>query len=103
MKTVQQITFVDIFKYAEKYGIGWNEANNVFFHNNLEYGSVTNLYGGDDWRGYTDMWNDDNPRDALDYTVEEVQAMCKRDQAYLIAGAYLNEHKIEGEVQVDCR
>jgi len=101
MKTVKQIGFSEIFHYAEKYGIGWNEANDVFFNNVLEYGSVTDLYGGDDWAGYTDMWKDHKP--ALEYTVEEVQAMSTNDQARVIIGAYLNEHNIKKDIQVDCR
>jgi hypothetical protein len=101
MKLVQQIGFSEIFRYAEKYGVTWNVANDLFFNNVLQYKSVTDLYGGDDWRGYTNMWKTDKP--ALEYTVEEVQAMEDLDKAWLIIGAYLNENNIEGEVQVDCR
>ena len=103
MKKVQQIEFSEIFHYAEKYGIGWNEANDVFFNDPLQYGSVTNLYGGNDWMGYVGFGVDEDPKPALEYTVEEVEAMDRNDQAWVIIGAYLNENNIEGDVQVDCR
>jgi len=101
MKTVKQIEFSEIFHYAEKYGVGWNEANDLFFNDPLQYGSVTDLYGGDDWRGYTSFWEGDQK--ALDFTVEEVQAMDDTDKARVIIGAFLNENNIKGDIQVDCR
>ena len=102
MKTVKQIDFDEIFHYAErKYGIHWNNANDIFFNSVLKYGSVTTVYGGDDCLGYTSMYDED--KNSLDYTVEEVQAMNDNDKGYLIVAAYLSENNIKGEIQVDCR
>lgn len=103
MKTVNQIGFSEIFKFAEtKYGISWNDANDLFFNGPLQYGSVSDIYGGNDWIGYTTFW-DTSDKKAADYTLEEVSALDDHDKAWLILGAFLNDRNIDAEVQVDCR
>lgn len=102
-KNRQVYNFSPIFKYAEKhYEIGWNQANDIFFGNVLEYGKYTDVYPFD-WASYIDQ--EDNHRSkALDYTAEEVLAMSKSDQSYIILAAYFESvpDNVDDEILVDC-
>jgi hypothetical protein len=44
-----EVDFSDIFEFAERdpWGIGWNEANDVFFNNTLDYKRYNDFYKGD--------------------------------------------------------
>ena len=103
METRQVYDFSDIFKFAEsRYGIGWNDANDVFFNGVLEYGKHSEVYPGD-WSAYIDL--EAKPKSkALDYTKEEVLAMDKADQSYIIVSAYFESlaTNVDDTVLVDC-
>ena len=104
MKKVRQYDFCDIFHFAlEKYGIHWNPCNDIFFGNAFEYRTVTDYYI-EDFKGCTDLWDkEDTKEKASDYTKEEVLAMSKSDQSYLITSAYFESIGVSGEVQIDSR
>jgi len=103
MKTCKIIDFSDVFKFAEdKYGIGWNPCNDVFFGNSLEYGKHTSVYP-EDWAGYVGLDDDEIKEKASDYTREEVEKMSNCDKSYIILSAYLESINItDDEVLVDC-
>ncbi len=95
--------FADIFRFAgKKFDIGWNQANDVFFGNSLDYGSVTDIYPKD-WRGYVSF--DESAKDkASDYTKEEVKEMNNYDKSYVVLAAYFEAQNIKyDEVCINCR
>jgi len=102
MKTLKIFEFDEIFYYAEKhYGIGWNECNDVFFGNSLEYGRHSTVYPGD-WSAYIDFELEVKDK-ASDYTKDEVNAMTDNDKTYVILSAYFESLNIkDGEVLVEC-
>ncbi len=102
MKTLTVVDFSDIFNFATKhYGIGWNECNDVFFGNSLEYGKHTTAYPSD-WPEYIDLKIELKDK-ASDYTKEEVEQMSDVDKSYVILSAYFESLNIsESEVLVDC-
>ena len=110
MEMVQQCGFDEIFNYAgTKYGIGWNDANDVFFNNAFRYGKKDSFYVND-WAGYigdlpVNRYLDAIDRDeyfkASDFTVEEVQSFDDLAKAYIITAAFFEEQGVTGEVQID--
>ena len=103
MQNMQVYNFALIFKFAEdNYGIGWNDANDVFFGNSLDYGKHSEVYPGD-WSAYIDLEAEPKSK-ALDYTKEEVLAMDKADQSYIIVSAYFESltENVDDTVLVDC-
>ena len=103
MRELKVFEFSPIFSYAEKYyGIGWNECNDVFFGNSLEYGRHTTVYPGD-WAAYTGFSDVMVKPLASNYTRKEVEAMSVPDRSYVILSAYFEAQGItDGEVLVDC-
>lgn len=101
MKTVKQYDFADIFNWVtDNYGIHWNPCNDIFFHNSLDYGSVTDWYPGE-WNAYVGF---ENPKaKAGDYTREELDAMSNQDKSYILLDAYFESLGVTGEVQIDSR
>jgi hypothetical protein len=102
MKIMKVFDFSDIFHYAEKhYGISWNECNDVFFNNSLEYQRHTTVYPND-WKGYVDLEMTLKNK-ASDYTKDEVKVMTDLDRSYVILSAYFESLGIkDNEVLVDC-
>lgn len=102
METLKVFGFTDIFHFAEKkYGIGWNECNDVFFGNSLEYNRHSTIYPSD-WAAYIDLQltKKDN---ASDYTNDEVKVMTDYDKSYVILSAYFESLRITAnKVLVDC-
>jgi hypothetical protein len=44
---INRVDFSDIFSYAEdKFGIGWNPCNDMFFNHSLDYKSYNEYYQG---------------------------------------------------------
>ena len=100
-RRVTMIDFSDIFKHAEEhFNIGWNKANDVFFGNALEYGTVCDVYPGDG-KAYTILHEDD--RDVLHIPKDEVIALSKHDQSYIIMDHFFATKRIRREVSIDCR
>jgi hypothetical protein len=102
MKTLKVFDFADIFKFAEDhYGISWNESNDVFFGNSLDYGKHTTVYPLD-WTSYMNL-SELAKNKASDYTKDEVKKMNNHDQSYVILSAYFESLFIDDdEVLVDC-
>jgi len=102
MKELKVFDFAAIFKFAEEnYGIGWNESNDVFFGNSLEYGRHTTVYPFD-WSSYMNF-DELAKNKASDYTKEEVENMDDHDKSYVILSAYLESLNItDDEVLIDC-
>ena len=64
---MKKTDFSDIFNYTTaKYDIGWNECNDIFFDNLLDYKSY-NEYDKDDLAGMV------YKGEIKDYTVEDVE------------------------------
>jgi len=103
MKRLKIFDFADVFKFAEdNYGIGWNESNNVFFGNSLDYQRHTSVYPGD-WGGYVSFEDDYIKDKASEYTKEEVAKMSDVDKSYVVLEAYLESLGItDDEVLIDC-
>ena len=108
-KTITEIYFSDIFKFATTYGIDWSKANDLFFGNSLTYKQMKKMTSHDSWREYVDCLYDTyletgetDTRKALDFSVEDVKVMDDLDQSYLILGAFFETHDITGEIYIDC-
>jgi hypothetical protein len=102
MKTLKVFEFDQIFYFAEKkYGIGWNECNDVFFGNSLDYGKHSTVYPHD-WSAYIDLEIIAKDK-ASDYSKNEIEAMSNIDKSYIILSAYFESLDItDDEVLVDC-
>ena len=102
MITRKIFDFSDIFFFATKvYGISWNECNDVFFNNSLEYLRHTTVYPAD-WSGYVSFMKTSKEK-ASDYTKEEVKRMSNVDKSYVVLSAYFESLNItDEEVLVDC-
>ncbi len=102
MKTMKIFDFADIFHYAEKkYNIGWNECNDVFFGNSLEYLRHSTVYPSD-WADYIGI-DITLKNKASDYTKDEVKKMCNLDKSYIVLSAYFESLNVkDDEVLVDC-
>jgi hypothetical protein len=103
MKTQKVIDFSDIFTYADTmYGISWNECNNVFFGNSLEYGQHCTVYPKD-WAAYVGFSDVMQRPLASNYTRLEVESMSNLDKSYVILSAYFESIGVtDDEVLVDC-
>lgn len=102
MKTLKVFEFDKIFNFADKkYGIGWNECNDVFFGNSLDYGKHSTVYPHD-WKAYVSLYEDFS-KEASDYTNDEIKEMSNIDKSYVILSAYFESLGItDDEVLVDC-
>lgn len=104
IKNVKRIDFDAIFNFAtDKYGISWNDCNDIFFGNAFEYQAVTNYYR-DDWKSYCSFYENIKNK-ASDYTVEEISKMNNYDKSYVITSAFLEENDIlkNDLIQIDAR
>jgi len=103
MKTLKIFEFSDIFNFAtNEYDIGWNECNDVFFNNSLEYQRHSTVYPAD-WKAYISFDYLEAKDKASDYTKDEVKQMTDLDKSYVILSAYFESLNIkDSEVLVDC-
>ena len=91
---MNRVGFDEIFYFAEaEYGIGWNAANDVFFHNALTYGSYDE-YEKDDVIHFADI-SLQKGKTIENVTKEEILESTKRDQSYLIIGKYMLANNLD--------
>ena len=91
------IDFADIFRFADKYGVSWNEANDIFFDNVFSYDRIVEYCG--DWENYVSFYKDVKAT-ASDYTVDEVKVMSTEDKAHIITAVYMETLDLEGVTSI---
>ena len=79
---INRCNFEEIFDFAkEKYGIEWNDANNLFFHNILRYKNITKieLVGLEDNCYCDDILSDHFLHKPGGISIENIKAMDKSE------------------------
>lgn len=85
MKKQTTVSFADIFRYAEKFGVTWNQANNIFFTSEI----LT-------YKGYNEIYKDwfiEHISDPNINSFEECQN--DDDEALWIIRSFMQEHKLK--------
>lgn len=90
------IPFDDIFYYAkEHYGISWNDANDLFFRNEImEYGRLKRL-------NVCELPFYVTTDGKIDLSKENVEKMDDCDKARCILIKFFEDHNITGDVLID--
>lgn len=115
MKTKQIQDFDAIFNFAyKKYGISWNEANDVFFDNAFDYGKMSEAKLGLEIFAYLGtkeiseklVFDLDKKIDEIGkvtglFTKEEVLSLSDYEKSLIITAEYFESINATGEVLIN--
>tara|TARA_B100000073_G_scaffold221592_1_gene184496 strand:- start:256 stop:609 length:354 start_codon:yes stop_codon:yes gene_type:complete len=115
MKTKQIQDFDAIFNFAyNKYGISWNEANDVFFGNAFDYGKMSEATLGLEIFAYLgtkeiseklgfdlDKKIDEVGKVTGLFTKEEVLSLSNYEKSLIITAEYFESINVSGEVLIN--
>lgn len=89
-RNVITIDFDELFHWAEKYGVSWNQANDLFFRS-----GVLNYKSYDSWTCGEGIENCDSlyesGRESWDLTREEIDALTDDEKAPVLIDIFLHE------------
>lgn len=87
MKTEKTVTFSEIFEFAGKeFQVDWNQANDLFFNNVLEYKSFNRFYLGD-LEGEVECIQEEE--------IKNDKYLNKKVKPYQILIAFMKEHNLK--------
>lgn len=87
MKSEKTVNFSEIFEFAEKeFQVDWNQANDLFFNNVLEYKSFNRFYLGD-LEGEVECIQEEE--------IKNDKYLNKKVKPYQILIAFMKEHNLK--------
>jgi len=106
---VNRVGFDEIFRYAEKYGVSWNLANNLFFNNIFDYKTIATVECSSLWWIANEYFHLVNPSFEMygflkTLSVDDVKALPETDRikASVICALFMIENNVQ-EMEVDSR
>lgn len=98
MKQTTTVDFSEIFHWSEKYGISWNQANDLFFRSEcLTYKSYNEWEVGiNAYEGCELLYSTE--REAWDLTREEIDSLSDIEKAGVLIDIFLHENGVKEAV-----
>lgn len=97
MKKVTTIDFSDLFHWVAKYGISWNQANDIFFREEvLTYKSYNEWFKGKAAEDVSSLY--EAGKEAWELTEEEVKQYKDGELASILIDIFLHEHNVDEAV-----
>lgn len=94
MKQVTVVNFDELFHWAEKFDITWNQANDVFFRSEaLTYKSYNEWGIGEGGEYVDDLLGPE--RQAWDLSIEEIDALKDDLKGPVLIDIFLHEHNLD--------
>lgn len=102
-RTITECGYDDIFRFAEeRYGIGWNDANDLFFRGRvLRYGTLDEVHPGE-MPSYIMYMYDNKLKKSCDVPGNVFAAMTPSDKARVILLAFGEVNGVTHNLMVNC-
>lgn len=102
-RTITECGYDDIFRFAEeRYGIGWNDANDLFFRGGvLRYGTLDEVHPGE-MPSYIMYMYDNKLKKSCDVPGDVFAAMTPSDKARVILLAFGEVNGVTHNLMVNC-